>query len=55
MKISNMDGDCQKKKLQGVCGECQSSIYNGVGCTPSEFHIQDAPFSLPSSFQKVNI
>ena len=52
MKISNMDGDWQKKKLRGVCGECQSPNCNRVGCTPSDVTIQDAPIQPSIIFSK---
>ena len=57
MKISNMDGDWQKKKLQGVCGECQSPVYSRVGCTPSEVSYPRCTISVIQYFnqQLVNL
>ena len=52
MKISNMDGDWQKKKLRGVCGECQSPNCNRVGCTPSDVTIQDDHSAFHHLFKK---
>ena len=50
-----MDGDWQKKNSGEFVGNPNHQIATGSGAHQVMLQIQDAPFSLPSSFQKVNI
>ena len=55
MKISNMDGDWQKKNPREFMKNASHQFTTGSGAYQVKFYIQDALFSLPLSFQKINI